>query len=209
MTESELVERCRKGIREAQQELYNQTSERIHRLLLRMIGSPDIAFDLVQETYLRAFSRIGQFNGQSKLATWLYRIAVNEALQFLRRKEPLGLPADSESAASSGASENDRVIAAMDLEEVFRQMDPVDRAVLLLRYQEGLDYRAISAVMECPIGTVGSRLIRARQRARELLADGYDPAEESRAPTHPTEGENNARTTLPPADMVRMERGRP
>ena len=85
MTEPDLVERCREGNREAQRELYDRTSENIYRLLLRMTASPDDAFDLAQETYLKAFTRMGQFDGRSSVATWLYRVAVNEALQFLRR----------------------------------------------------------------------------------------------------------------------------
>ncbi|MCK6485900.1 MAG: sigma-70 family RNA polymerase sigma factor [Phycisphaerae bacterium] len=189
--------------------MYDQTSGQVYRLLLRMTRCPETAFDLAQDTFVRAFCRIGQFNGKSTLATWLYRIAVNEALQFLRRKEPRGLPADVEATPSEGASENDRVIAAMDLEEVLQRMDPLDRAVLILKYQEGLDYRAIAAVMGCPIGTVGSRLIRARQRARGLLAAGYEPGEESPEAMHPTEGEYGAGTTTTPADSVRMERRRP
>lgn len=209
MTESELVERCRKGDREAQRAFYDQTSDRIHRLLLRMTRSRDAVFDLAQDTYLRAFSRIGQFNGKSTLATWLYRIAVNEALQFLRRREPMRLVEESIGNASTGDSENGRVDAALDLDETLGRMDPLDAAILLLRYQEGLDYRTIAAVMDCPGGTVASRLNRARQRARELLVDGYGPTEENQAATHPIEREGNVGTTSLPAEVVRLERRRP
>lgn len=207
MTESELEDGCRKGDRAAQREFYNQTSGPVYRLLLRMTRNRDAALDLAQDTYLRAFSRIGQFNGQSSLATWLYRIAVNEALQFLRRREPPGLRADGEASAPV-AGDNDRVIAAMDLQEVLQRMDPLDRTVLVLRYQDGLDYRAIAIVMGCPIGTVASRLNGARRRLRELL-DEYDPAEESGGSSHLTRGANSAGATARPADRDRMERRRP
>ena len=80
LTESELVDGCRKGEREAQRELYARTCERIYALLLRMTRHPEDAFDLAQDTYLRAFARIGQFDGRSSLATWLYSIAVTQAL---------------------------------------------------------------------------------------------------------------------------------
>lgn len=208
VTESELVEGCRNGDRQAQRALYDQTSAQIYRVLLRMTRNADTAFDLAQDTFVRAFSRIGQFNGRSTLATWLYRIAVNEALQFLRREEPQRFPADLEASAPAGVCENDRVSATMDLEEVLQRMDPLDRAALVLRYQEGLDYRAMADVMGCPSGTVASRLNRARQRARELLAT-YDPAEENRPPAHPIDGDEGPDATTGHSEKVRTQRRHP
>ena len=87
MTERELVELCRRGDRQAQRALYDQTAEAIYRLALRMTRNADDAFDVAQDTYVRAFTRIEQFDGRSSLATWLHRIAVNEALQLLRRRK--------------------------------------------------------------------------------------------------------------------------
>ncbi|RME38752.1 MAG: sigma-70 family RNA polymerase sigma factor, partial [Planctomycetota bacterium] len=84
--ERDLIARCRQGDRNARRTLFERTSDRIYRLLLRMTGNADDAFDLAQETYLRAFTEIGKFDGRSNVATWLYRIAVNEALQCLRRR---------------------------------------------------------------------------------------------------------------------------
>ncbi len=78
--ERQIVAGCKQGDREAQRQLYDLTSERIHRLMLRMTRSADDAFDLTQEAYMRAFTQIGQFDGRSSLGTWLYRIAVNQAL---------------------------------------------------------------------------------------------------------------------------------
>lgn len=85
MTENELIARCRQGDREAQRQLYAKTSEHIYRLLLRMTGNSDDAFDLAQDTYVRAFAKIADFDGKSSVTTWLYRLAVNEALQCARR----------------------------------------------------------------------------------------------------------------------------
>ena len=87
MIEQELVERCRRGDRSAEHEVYTRTADRIYRLLVRVTRSSDAALDLAQETYVRAFTRIGQFDGQSSFYTWLCRIAINEALQLLRRRE--------------------------------------------------------------------------------------------------------------------------
>ena len=75
--EQELVEGCWRQDRSAQRQLYELTSEKIHRLMLRMTRNADDAFDLAQDTYLRAFARMDRFDGRSSLATWLYRIAIN------------------------------------------------------------------------------------------------------------------------------------
>lgn len=210
VTESELVKRCRNGDRDAQHEFYNQTSDRIFRLLSKLTHSHDAAIDLAQETYLKAFSRIGQFNGESSLASWLYRIAVNEALQFLRRKGPVRLGGNTDLAAQmESESELHGRGVALDVADALARLDPPDRAMLLLRYQEGLDYREISSVMGCPAGTVASRLHRARQRAREFLAGGYDLAEETQSATHQREGGRVVEAPGPAAEPLRKETGLP
>jgi len=177
VTESELIDGCRKGACEARRELYARTSERIYQLTLRMTGNPEDAFDLAQNTYLRAFARIGSFDGRSSLATWLYRIAVNEALQFLRRADrvrPNRLPIEND---VEGSPNDNPIIARMDVSEALASLEPADRTILLLRYQEGLDYKAIATVMACAEGTVASRLNRARKKIRELLGKSYRPRE--------------------------------
>lgn len=182
VTEAELIKRCGQGDRAARQELFVRTSDRVYRLLLRMTRNPDMAFDLTQDTYCRAFDRIGQFDGRSSVSTWLYRIAVNEALQFLRKKTPQALHADKSSRRAMASGESTE--AKHDVEDALAKLGPDDRVVLLLRYQEGLDYHQISEVMDCPPGTVASRLNRARHAIRGLLADGYDPGEETSSETH-------------------------
>lgn len=181
MTEVELIEGCRDGDRAARHELFVRTSDRVYRLLLRMTRRPDLAFDLTQDTYCRAFDRIKQFDGRSSVSTWLYRIAVNEALQYLRKKVPLALHADE---AARAVASRESLETKRDVEDALAKLGPEDRAVLLLRYQEGLDYRQISEVMDCPPGTVASRLNRARHAIRGLLADGYDPDEETSNEAH-------------------------
>lgn len=185
MTEQELVERCREGERQAQREVYDSTSQRIYRLLLRMTGNADDAFDLAQETYLKAFSQIGRFDGRSALATWLYRIAVNEALQFRRRaaRERSGREArEIEPVLESGT---ERTAISLDVADALSTLPADDRAILLLRYQEGLDYRTIEEVLDCASGTVASRLNRARQRLRDILQKSYGPREDEWAADHP------------------------
>ncbi len=180
-----MVERCRKGQREAQREFYARTVDRIHRLLLKMTNREEDAFDLAQETYLRAFAHIGQFDGRSSLQTWLYRIAVNEALKSLKRakaqRKTLGsLSADPTRLEASGNQGDART----DVSAALAELSPSDRMMLLLRYEQGLDYRAIAAAVGCAEGTVASRLNRSRRRLRALLEPSYGNREETHAGTH-------------------------
>jgi RNA polymerase sigma-70 factor, ECF subfamily len=187
MTEPGLVERCRRGDREAQHELYTRTSERIYRVALRITRDADAAFDVAQETYVRAFTRLGQFDGRSDVVTWLYRVAVNESLQFLRRAKRTRPSPETVAPGTTRDVEQDVAILRIDMDEALAGLSPADRAILLLRYQEGLDYQAISEVLGYPLGTVASRLNRARERVRARLKKDYGVEEEPAATTHPME----------------------
>lgn len=186
MIDVDLIERCRRGDRKAQHEVYLQTADRVYRLALRITGHAEDAFDAAQETYVRAFTRLGQFDGRSSFYTWLCRIAVNEALQLQRRA---GARADRESNAAvvpTGGDDNP-TDTRLDVEAGLDGLAPADRAILLLRYQDGLDYQTISEITDCEPGTVGSRLNRARERLRDFLKNGYASGEESAVHEHPIE----------------------
>jgi RNA polymerase sigma-70 factor (ECF subfamily) len=184
MNEVELIRACRAGDREAQRELFERTSPRIYRLLLRMTGSEDSAFDLAQATYLRAFQRIYQFDERASVSTWLHRIAVNEALQFFRksRRSRAELRVVPEHVPDESATSQTDI--RIDVRQALSELKPADRAILLLRYQEGLDYGEIARAMNCREGTVASRLNRARARLREILGDSYEFPEEAGASEH-------------------------
>lgn len=173
VNDQDLIDRCRAGDREAQRELFEQTSLRIYRLLLRMTGNPDDAEDLTQETYVKGFQRLDQFDGRSAVASWFYRIAVNEAFQFRRRqsraKSKIKLLAQNGTQGTEGTASDLR----LDLEDALANLPANDQAVLLLRYQEQLDYRTIAEVLDCAEGTVASRLNRARERLRGILRKNY------------------------------------
>ncbi len=188
LTDDQLVAGCQRGDRAAQHELYARTSERIHRLLLRMTHNADDAFDLAQETYVHAFTRIAQFDQRSTIATWLYRIAVNEALQFLRRKATGRAALARRTAPPTDGNGDGREALRIDVDAALAAASPEDRAMLILRYQEGLDYAAIAEISGIAAGTVASRLNRARQRIRHALQTGYAAEEETRPAAHPTTG---------------------
>lgn len=164
----QLVDASISGDRCAMQRIYEQCSDRVYALMVSMVGRQD-ADDLTQHVFLTMFHKLDQFNGQSKLETWLYRLATNEALQHLRRnKRRSTAPLVSEPATDDpdeiGATEE-----AQLLETAMTRLEPELRAILLLKEQQGLSYREIAETVGIPEGTVGSRLNRARKELRDKL----------------------------------------
>jgi len=181
--ESHLVARLQAGDEDAFREFVDAYRDRIITVVSRITGGSADAEDLAQETFLKAFVAIGRFAGQSKLFTWVYRIAVNTArdgLAHRRRRPALSLdalpagavdPPDTADAPLEALGRDElraRVRAAMDrLPEPFR-------TTLILREMEGHTYEEVAAILDVSIGTVESRIFRARTRLRALLLD--DPA---------------------------------
>ena len=173
MNKKDLIDRCRAGERDAQRELFERTSTRIYRLLLRMTGDPDDAADLTQETYVKGLQGLDQFDGRSEIGTWFYRIAINQALRFRRRKTTSTIRMEELAATGPTEVQDPKTDVRLDVQEAMAELASEDRAILLLRYQEELDYRGITKVLECAEGTVASRLNRARERLRGILRRSY------------------------------------
>jgi RNA polymerase sigma-70 factor (ECF subfamily) len=172
---AETVVACQQGDRSAQRQLYEHCWQRVHRLTLRMVGEQDAA-DVTQQAFLQAFRSIGKYNGSARFQTWLYRVAVNESLQHLRRRrrwqaEPLAdEPRDKSYPLDEQAEQKDL------LEQAMARLDPQLRALFLLREVEGIPYREIAETMQIPEGTVGSRLNLARRQLQTHLKDlGWEP----------------------------------
>jgi RNA polymerase sigma-70 factor, ECF subfamily len=179
-----LAERGGHGDRAAQREVYDRTSERIYRLVLKITRNADQAFDLTQQTYVRAFAHMHQFDGRASLSTWLYRIAVNEALQAARREATASAKLREIRHSAAEGSATEQITMKIDVAEALEALSAEERTILLLRYQDGLDYGAIAEVTGCPSGTVASRLNRAREKLRGLLASGYGAREENALAKH-------------------------
>ena len=174
-TDGELVRRVQGGDGMAFDLLYRRHCHRIHALVARFVATKEDVEDVVQEAFIKAYRALPRFRGESAFYTWLYRIAVNTAKNFnatrMRRPAPAELDpegTDSPNIASlqDGADpesllrrdELERVIAAAlaDLPEDLR-------VAVTLREFDGLTYGEIAAIMECPVGTVRSRIFRARE----------------------------------------------
>ncbi|WP_028104089.1 sigma-70 family RNA polymerase sigma factor [Pseudoduganella violaceinigra] len=174
----ELVERARAGERAAFDQLVGRYQRRLLRLVLRLLRDQAEAEDVVQETFLRAYRALPRFRGEAAFFTWLYRIALNGARNAILRRRQRGAPALLPSQAPApeiGTPESmllsKQVMLAIDaaLEALPLEL----RTAIVLREIEGLSYEEIGEIMECPLGTVRSRLFRAREaiarRLRPLL----------------------------------------
>ena len=153
---------------ESQRQIYVQYRERVYRLMFHMVGW-SYAEDLTQQVFLHVFQNLDKFHKRSSFSTWLYRVASNEALQFLRRKHlELQLPSPCE-CTDKRSSATDQVDNHELLEYALSRLDPQLRAVFLLREIEGLVYYDIAMALDIAEGTVASRLNRARRCLRELI----------------------------------------
>lgn len=181
-----LVDRVKRGDTKAFEMLVVKYQRRIERLIGRMVRDVDLVPDLAQETFIRAYRAIPQFRGESAFYTWLYRIAVNTAKKALveLKRDPLLL----ESSRTSGDDDDETyrveneltdgetpeaVLASREIAEaVNKAIDALSedlRQAITLREIEGLSYDEIADVMNCPIGTVRSRIFRAREAIAERL----------------------------------------
>jgi RNA polymerase sigma-70 factor (ECF subfamily) len=185
-----LVERVKRGDARAFEMLVVKYQRRIERLIGRMVRDTDLVPDIAQETFIRAYRALPQFRGESAFYTWLYRIAVNTAKKALveLKRDPLV----SETALASRDEEDetsrienelsdgetpDAVLASKEIAAAvnasIEALSEDLRQAVTLREIEGLSYEEIAQVMNCPIGTVRSRIFRAREaiaaRLRPLL----------------------------------------
>ena len=178
-----LVEACRAGQTEAFGALVQRYQERLYQTLLHVSGSSEDARDILQDTFLRAYEKLDQFQGDSSFYTWVYRIGVNLALSGHRRRRsrPSFRPTGDhgagryEEAADDSADADptyplERAEREQIVEAALRQLGPEHRAVVILKDFDGRRYEEIAAILDVPIGTVRSRLHRARCELRDRLA---------------------------------------
>jgi RNA polymerase sigma-70 factor, ECF subfamily len=175
-----LVERAKRGEVSAFEMLVVKYQRRIERLIGRMVRDTDLVQDIAQETFIRAYRALPQFRGESAFYTWLYRIAVNTAKKALveKKRDPLVFegalvstdegeePSRVENELSDGETPETVLAGRQVAATVNAAIDALSddlRQAIVLREIEGLSYEEIADVMNCPIGTVRSRIFRARE----------------------------------------------
>jgi RNA polymerase sigma-70 factor, ECF subfamily len=180
-TDLMLVQRTVAGDQRAFELLVIKYQRRIERLIGRMVRDQDLVQDIAQETFIRAYRALAQFRGESQFYTWLYRIAVNTAKKALvdLKRDPVitesALRSSSDDEDETSVMENEltsaetpeTVLAAKEIaaavNSAMEALPEELRQAVQLREIEGLSYEEIAEVMDCPIGTVRSRIFRARE----------------------------------------------
>lgn len=169
MTEAELIERAREGDASAVRTLYDRHAPRVFAVVRRIAGDDETARDCAQEAWISAIEALPSFRGDARFSTWLHRIAVNEALQHVRkakrhrdRREPMpaAIPVDPEASDP---------LLERRLERALDQLPDGMREILILHDVEGYTHREIGEMLGIAAGTSKSQLYKARVKMREIL----------------------------------------
>lgn len=177
MTEADklLILRAQQGDAQAFETLYQQHLKRVYNIAWRMMGNDADAQDIAQEVMLKAWRALPSFKLDSSLSTWLYRIAVNACSDELRRRKTKTVSVDvlAETGHEPGDSGFEQSAAdSQNLSWAIGQLVEEYRAAVVLRDVEGYSYEEIAQILKCPIGTVRSRINRAREQLRVLINRG-------------------------------------
>ena len=167
LEDDECVTRAQRGDGAAFSELVARYQDRIYRFLTRLTRSQDDAMELTQETFLSAYQALERWRPDARFTTWLFRIARNHAFDWLRRSKRVEfVPLDEEEHADFAAPTPDAALETVQryrkLETALARLPAEHREILLLREIEGLSYEDIAAVLTLNLGTVKSRIARAR-----------------------------------------------
>lgn len=185
-SDMDLVIRAQDGNMEAFETLVTRYRGRVYGMIMNMLGNDADARDLTQDTFIKAWRKLPEFERRSQFFTWVYRIATNTVIDWIRRKKFRGPEFNEElgNVPAAGAPTAPRQTPAPDhalvnqeiggrIREALEKLSPEHRAVILLKEIDGLSYQEIADTVGCAIGTVMSRLFNARKRLQEMLRDLY------------------------------------
>ena len=189
-----LVERAQRGDKRAFELLVEKYQHKLARLVSRLVRDPGEAEDVTQEAFIKAYRALPSFRGDSAFYTWLYRIGINTAKNFLvaaGRRAPTSTEVDAEEAEGYEGSEQLHDIntpeslllskeIATTVNAAIESLPEELRSAIQLRELEGMSYEEIAKLMDCPIGTVRSRIFRAREAIADKLKPLLDTAADKR-----------------------------
>ncbi|NLG87488.1 MAG: sigma-70 family RNA polymerase sigma factor [Firmicutes bacterium] len=180
VTDEALVQQCRNGNKEAFAILVERYQDKIYNLTYRLVSNREDAADLTQEVFYRALLKLSSFRGEASFATWLYRIATNVCYDQIRGQKnrhlvslnsawPDELSPELPDQGAGPAEVCLKRVVFQRLQEAIAALPLEQRTVIVLREIQGLSYEEIAQVLQCSLGTVKSRLSRARQALRDKL----------------------------------------
>jgi RNA polymerase sigma-70 factor (ECF subfamily) len=190
VSELDLVKRCQQGDTTAFDELVTRYRTRIFGMIYNMVHSEQDAWDLAQDSFVKAWKSINRFRGKSSFYTWIYRIVMNVTIDWLRKKQVKGAGTEFDDAIQlkevDPASKTvpraepmphqqlERQEIRARIDQAIAQLSPEHRAVILMKETEDMQYHEIAEALGCSIGTVMSRLFYARKKLQHLLRDVYE-----------------------------------
>jgi RNA polymerase sigma-70 factor (ECF subfamily) len=177
-----LIAECLQGQSAAFGELVHRYQGRLYNTVFRLVGNAEDAQDVVQEAFLSAYQSLGSFKGDSQFFTWIYRIAINAAISLKRKQKstvsidaggPEGATIDPLDASECSQPGHALEVAEEEqqLQDALTKLSPEHRTVLIMKEIEGHKYETIAEILEVPIGTIRSRLHRARLELRAILQE--------------------------------------
>jgi RNA polymerase sigma-70 factor (ECF subfamily) len=177
--ETELISRCQQGDPDALKEIFDQYHKKVYHIAYGVVRQREEALDIVQEVFIKLYRSIRNFKGKSKFYTYLYRMAMNTAIDHARKmgRSPFSSLDGMEGFQPSEGIEKrpDSILLHKELEErvkvALEKLPKDQRMALIFREVEGLSYQEMAEAMGCSIGTVMSRLHYARKRIQELFKD--------------------------------------
>jgi RNA polymerase sigma-70 factor (ECF subfamily) len=172
-----LLERIGRGDLAAFEALYRLYYPRLTRFLLRLVRRPQLVEEALNDTMMVVWQRPDSFHGGSKLSTWIFAIAYRKAMKALGRfDDPREDPEGPERASEAqGPEEDTAVFRRRDLlSRAMDELSPAHRAVVDLTYYHELDYNEIARILDCPVGTVKTRMFHARRQLRRIIAGGLE-----------------------------------
>ena len=186
--DGKFIEKLKQGDREAFTTLVDEYSPKLYRLALRMLNDPYEAEDVLQETFINAYKGMAKFKGQAAISTWLYRIATNEALMRLRKKQPEYVAIDEPIEMPDGKlitrdvkdwcclpeAEFMTGEAQEKLDQAVAELSPALRSTFILRDLQGLSTRESAEILEVSEAAIKTRLLRARLQLRDSLSNYFE-----------------------------------
>ncbi|MEW5875166.1 MAG: sigma-70 family RNA polymerase sigma factor [Candidatus Zixiibacteriota bacterium] len=185
-TDEGLIKDALAGDQRAYRELLNRHRQSIYHVIFKIIRNPDEASDLVQETFMKAFGSLNSYRFEYRFSTWLYKIAANNAIDYLRKKRIDALSLDKPIETKDGEvgfeipdwthnpeEELFRRRQAVTIQEAIESLPPKYREVIQLRHQQEKSYEEIADQLGLPVGTVKARIFRARELLKKKLKSIY------------------------------------
>ena len=180
--EAQVIAEALKGSQKAYESLTDRHRQAIFHIILKIVGNSDTAHDLVQETFMKAFSSLASYRSEYRFSTWLYKIAANCSIDYLRKKRINALSLDNEIETKDGTvgievpdysfnpeRELERKQQRFSIEEAIASLPDKYREVIIYRHKDDKSYEEIADLLNIPVGTVKARIFRARELLKKRL----------------------------------------